>query len=204
MIEIVTKDPIYFTPEVNKFLLYPPTNKQKFYTLQGLTRVALHIQSAVLSDEEGIIVPQYTTHLILNLTVPELYSNSNKIKALQSQLIKLFHPWYSKYQYQYKYQRILMRREYENQITDQDQLQPLIKIIPDYNPNYPLFFTKISREMFLLLSNQIQDNQDIQKLISKDYQASLKKILKYTTLSATSSLKPLEINNLNLSLKLIP
>lgn len=200
MIEILDRSQVLPPLEVNKFFLYPPTEEKNicYYELIGLTRISLFIQFSYLDKIKGII-PQYTSTLRLNLTIPELYPNSNKIKALQSQLIKLFHPWDT----QYQRNRIIFRREEFFQVTDQKSIHPIDTIIPDYNPEYPIFLTKLHKEIYLLLpTNNIQDHPDIQKLITKNYEASLKKIMKYTRNNPLNN--PLELNDLNLDLKYIP
>lgn len=198
MIEILNRSQVLPPLEVNKFFLYPPTEEIQYYELTGLTRISLLIQFSYLDKMEGII-PQYTSTLRLNLTIPELYPNSNKIKALQSQLIKLFHPWDT----QYQRNRIIFRREEFHQVTDQNLIHPIDTIIPDYNPEYPIFFTKLYKEIYLLLpTNNIQYHPDIQKLLTKDYEASLKKITKYTRNNPLNNL--LELNDLRVDLKYIP
>lgn len=200
MIEILNRTPVPVLPplEVNNFFLYLPTEKIQYYELRGLTRISLFIQFSYLEKIKGII-PQYTSLLRLNLTIPELYPNSNKIKALQSQLIKLFHPWDT----QYQRNRIIFKREEFFQVTDQKSIRPIDTIIPDYNPEYPIFLTKLYKEIYLLLpTNNIQDHPDIQKLVTKNYEASLKKIIKYTLNNPLNNL--LELNDLSVDLKYIP
>lgn len=198
MIEILNRTPVPVLPplEVNNFFLYPPTEKNKYYELMGLTRISLFIQFSYLDKMNGnVIIPQYTSTLRLNLTIPELYPNSNKIKALQSQLVKLFHPWDT----QYQRNRIILKKEEFFQVTDQESIRPIDTIIPDYNPEYPIFLTKLHKEIYLLLpTDSIQDHPDIQKLVTKDYEASLKKITKYTLNNPLNNL--LELNELNLYL----
>lgn len=206
MIEILNRIPLQILPplEVNNFFLYPPTEKTKYYELMGLTRISLFIQFSYLDTIRDIIpqirgiIPQYTSMLRLNLTIPELYPNSNKIKALQSQLVKLFHPWDT----QYQRNRIILKKEEFFQVTDQESIRPIDTIIPDYNPEYPIFLTKLHKEIYLVLpTNNIQDHPDIQKLVTKDYEASLKKITKYTLNNPLNNL--LELNELNLYLYLM-
>lgn len=199
MIEILDRTQVLPSLEVNNFFLYPPTEKIQYYELMGLTRISLFIQFSYLDKMKGSIIPQYTSTLRLNLTIPELYPNSNKIKALQSQLIKLFHPWDT----QYQHNRIIFRREEFHQVTNQDLIHPIDTIIPDYNPEYPIFLTKLYKEIYLLLpTNNIQYHPDIQKLVTKNYEASLKKITKYTLNNPLNNL--LELNDLSLDLKYIP
>lgn len=197
MIEILDRTQVLPPLEVNNFFLYPPTEKIQYYELTGLTRISLFIQFSYLDQMEGII-PQYTSTLRLNLTIPELYPNSNKIKALQSQLIKLFHPWDT----QYQRNRIIFRREELHQVTNQNLIHPIDTIIPNYNPEYPIFLTKLYKEIYLLLpTNNIQDHPDIQKLVTKNYEASLKKILKYTRNNPLNNI--LVLNDLRVDLKYI-